>query len=347
MLTFFTLYIIIDIFSHLDEILKQHVQLAILGQYYLSYLPIIFVQVAPMAGLLATLYTFGKMNRSNEIIAMRSAGISIFQIAAPVIIFGIILSITTFLINDKFVPQSMSITEKIKTQMESGTQKAQEKEREVINNLSMYGLKNRLFFVNKFSAATNTMENIVVLEQDEKQNMTKKIVANKGIYKDGLWRFYQCITYNFDESGQIKEEPQYFPEEIMAIPETPRDFLTQRQRTDFMTIAQLDDYIWRLSKSGATTVIRNLKVDLYQRFTVPLTNIIIILLGIPFSLKMKKRATGLSSLGISIILGFLYYVLTAVGIALGKSGVLMPTLAVSLSHILALITSIYLIHTLP
>lgn len=347
MVTFFTLYIIIDIFSHLDEILKQHVQLAILGQYYLSYFPIIFVQVAPMAGLLATLYTFGRMNRSNEIIAMRSSGMSIFQITAPVIIFGIILSITAFLINDKFVPQSMSITEKIKNQMESGKQKAQEKEREVINNLSMYGLKNRLFFVNKFSAATNTMENIVVLEQDEKQNMTKKIVANKGIYKDGLWRFYQCITYNFDESGQIKEGPQYLPEEIMAIPETPRDFLTQRQRTDFMTIAQLDDYIWRLSKSGATTVIRNLKVDVYQRFTVPLTNIIIILLGIPFSLKMKKRATGLSSLGISIMLGFLYYVLTAVGIALGKSGVLMPTLAVSLSHILALTTSIYLIHTLP
>jgi lipopolysaccharide export LptBFGC system permease protein LptF len=116
---------------------------------------------------------------------------------------------------------------------------------------------------------------------------------------------------------------------------------------DYMTIAQLDNYIWRLSKSGATTVIRNLKVDLYHRFTFPLTSIIIILLGIPFSVLMKKRATGLSSVGLSIMLGFFYYVLNAVSIALGKAGLLMPTLAVSLSHIIALITATYFIRSLP
>ena len=136
-------------------------------------------------------------------------------------------------------------------------------------------------------------------------------------------------------------------EEIMPIPESPREFLSQRQRTDFMNIAQLEDYIWRLSKSGAVGVIRNLKVDLYQRYASPLTCLIIILLGIPFALRMKKRATGMSSLGISIMMGFLYYVLSAVGIALGKAGLLMPTLAAYLSHILALLTSLYLIQSLP
>jgi lipopolysaccharide export system permease protein len=346
LLTFFSLYIVIDIFSHLEEILKQHVSLDTLKQYYLSFLPLIFVQVAPIAALLSTLYTFANLNRSNEIIAMRSSGLSIPYITRTVIIFGVIVSIFVFWINDKFVPQSTALTERTKDQMEGGTRRTQEKEREVINNLSMYGLKNRLFFVNKFSLAENKMENIVILEHDEKQNIIKKIVANKGIYKDGLWRFYQCITYNFDENGQIGQEPQYLAEEIMSIPESPREFLTQRQRTDFMNIAQLDDYIWKLSKSGATTVIRNLKVDLYQRFSIPLTSVIIILLGIPFALRMKKRATGLSSLGISIMMGFLYYVLSAVSIALGKVGILSPLLAASFSHIIALLISIYLISTL-
>ncbi len=346
LLTFLFLYVIIDVFSHLEEILKHQVSLNVLRQYYLAYIPIIFVQVAPIASLLSVLYTFGKLNRNNEIIAMRSAGLSIFQITKAVIIFGIILGVTIFWVNDKFVPQAAYITEKIKDQMEKGTKRAQEKENEVISNLSMYGLKNRLFFVNKFSLATNTMEGIVILEHDEHQNITKKIVANRGGYEDGLWRFYQSITYSFDENGQIISEPQYLEEEIMNIPDTPHDFLTQRQHPDFMTIAQLDDYIWKLSKSGAITVIRNLKVDLYQKFTLPLTSITIILLGIPFSVRMKKRATGLSSLGISIMLGFLYYVLNAIGIALGKSGIFMPVLAVSLSHILALISATYLIHTL-
>lgn len=345
--TFLFLYIIIDVFSHLDEILKQKANLDMLGDYYLAYLPIIFVQVSPIACLLSILYTFGSLNRNNELIAMRSAGLNIFQITKTVIIFGIIVSACVFWVNDRFVPFSMSLTEKIKAQMESGTKRAKEKEHEVIANLSMYGLKNRLFFVNKFSLAANTMEHIIILEHDEKQNITKKIVANKGVYKDGLWRFYQCITYHFDENVQIKEEPQYLEEEVMDIPETPYDFLHQMLRPDFMTISQLKNYMWRLSKSGATTVIRNLKVDLYQRFASPTTSIIIILLGIPFSMMMKKRATGLSSVGLSIMVGFLYYVLNAVSIALGKAGILMPILAVSLSHILALISAIYLIQALP
>ncbi|MFH1269985.1 MAG: LPS export ABC transporter permease LptG [Candidatus Omnitrophota bacterium] len=347
LLTFLFLYIIIDVFSHLDEILKQKASLEMLGNYYLAYLPIIFVQVSPIACLLSTLYTFGALNRNNELIAMRSSGLNIFQISRTVIIFGLIVSACVFWVNDRFVPPCMALTEKIKTQMESGTRRAKGKEHEVINNLSMYGLRNRLFFVNKFSPATSTMEGIIILEHDEKQNITKKIVASRGIYKDGLWRFYQCITYRFDENVQMKEDPQYEEEEIMEIPETPHDFLHQMLHPDFMTISQLYNYMWKLSKSGATTVIRNLEVDLYQRFTSPFTSVIIILLGIPFSMMLKKRATGMSSIGLSLMVGFLYYVLNAISIALGKAGLLMPALAASLSHIVALISAIYLIHTLP
>ena len=198
LLVFFSLYIVIDVFANLDDILKHHLNLLILKDYYLSFLPIIFVQVAPIAALLSTLYTYAKLNRDNEIIAMRASGLSIFQITKSVIIFGFIVSLFIFWANDRFVPSSLALTEKIKAEMESGTKRAQEKEQEVISNLSMYGLKNRLFFVNKFSPATGTMDNIVILEHDERQNIIKKMVANKGVYKDGFWRFYQSITYNFD-----------------------------------------------------------------------------------------------------------------------------------------------------
>lgn len=344
--TFLFLYIIVDVFSHLDEILKQGVDLEALLQYYLSYLPIIFVQVTPISCLLSTLYTFSKFNRDNEIVAMRASGLSIPQITRAVIIFGIIMSGLVFWTNDNLVPQSLTLTKKIRENMESGARKLKEKE-EVITDLYMYGLKNRLFSINKFIVATNTMEDIIILEHDKKQNLDKKIVADKGIYADGVWRFYNSVTYTFDENGQIIGEPQYNAEEIMTITETPRDFLTQKQQPDFMNIAQLNNYIWKLSASGATAVVRNLKVDLYQRFAFPLTSAIIILLGIPFSLKMKKRATGLSSLGISIMVGFLYFVLNAISIALGKSGMLTPFLSASLIHILGFLSSLYLISKLP
>lgn len=344
---FFCLYITIDIFANLNDILKQHVSIYILLRYYISYLPIIFSQVTPIALLLATLYTFGKLNRNNEIIAMRSSGMSVFQITKTILIFGIIIGMFVFFVNDKLVPQALSLTQKIKGIMETGGKKIQLKGQEVFNNVSMYGMNNRLFFVNKFSVSTNTMEGIIILEQDEKQDITKKIVASKGIYTEGYWRFYQCITYNFDRNGQILDEPVYREEELMTIPETPREFLTQRQHPDYMNINQLKEYIWKLSNSGATTVIRNLKVDLYNRYTSAITVIIIILIGIPSALRMKKRATGLSSLGLAIVMGFLYYVLSAVSTAMGKAGVFVPILAATFPHIIFLLIALYLIDTLP
>ncbi|TRZ49937.1 LPS export ABC transporter permease LptG [bacterium] len=347
LLTFVLLYVIIDAFYYLQEILKQKIGLSDLLRYYLAYLPIIFVQVSAIACLLATLYTFGILNRNNEIIAMRSSGLSIFQISKMVLIFGVVVSLLVFWVNDRFVPVSLSLTQNMKERLESGAKEAQAKKQDLIANVSMYGLKNRLYFVNRFLVNTNTMEGITILEHDERQNITKKIVANKGVYKDGLWRFYQSITYEFDENGQIKAEPRYFDEEIMTITETPRDFLAQRQRPDFMTIAQLQDYIWKLSQSGATGVIRNFKVDLYQRFTAPLASLMMILLGIPFSLSMRRRATGLSSLGLAIMMGFLYYVLNAVSVAFGKAGFLTPFLSASLPYILAASYSLYLIDNLP
>lgn len=340
---FLFLYVIIDAFTHLDEIIKNRTGLQLLGQYYLSFFPMIFVQISPVACLLATLYTFGKLNRNNEIIAMRASGLSIFQITKTIIIFGILVSLFVFLVNDKIAPQSSARTEKIKAMMESGRSKKQD----IINNLSLYGLRNRLFFIKKFDPATTTIEGITILEHDSQQNIIRKLVANKGLYKDGFWTFMKSITYNFDENGQIKGEPQYLEEEMMIIPETPLDFLTQRQRPDFMTIAELEDYIWKLSKSGAKTAIRNIQVDLYQKYTLPLTSAIIILLGIPFALSMRKRATGMASIGLSLMGGFLYYVLSAVGIALGKSGIVSPLFATSLSHLLVLTTSLYLISKLP
>jgi lipopolysaccharide export system permease protein len=342
---FLFLYVIIDVLSNLEELLKQQTSLSLLIKYYLSYLPIMFMQIAPFACLLSTLYTFGKLSHDNEVIAMRSSGLSIYQITKTAIVFGFLVSLFVFWLNDKFIPQTLSFTQKIKSQMEQGVKK--EKKQETIYNLTMYGAKNRLFFINKFLTTKNIMEGIVILEHDEQQNITKKIIANKGIYEDNYWKFYRCITYNFDPNGQITQEPQYLEEEIMDIPEAPYDFISQRQRPEFMTIAQLDDYIWKLSKSGASAIVRNFKVDFYQRFTSPFTSVIIILLAVPFSFIKKRRATGLSSIGLSIMVGFLYYILEAISIALGKTGMLTPILAASLSHIIMLFFSLYLIQSLP
>lgn len=339
-LAFLFLYIIIDIFSHLDEFLRQKATLQFLIKYYIWSLPFIFVQITPIVCLLGGIYTLGTLNYHNELIAMRTSGLSIFKIVRPQLIAIAIICLFVFLVNDKIIPQSQLITSNLKMLIEK-----KEKPRE-ITNLSIYGTKNRLFFINKFIPKENRIEGITVLEQDKNQDVRKKIVARYGIWSDGFWHFFESVTYYFDESGQVQANTQYFTEEIMDIKEGPQDLLSQRQSPEFMSIAQLNDYIRKLSFSAATNVVRNLKVDLFQRFCFPFTSLIIFIVGIPFSFIIRRRAAFISTIGIGITVGFFYYVVNAVMIAFGKSGLLPAFLSASLSHILFLGAGLYLIHRL-
>lgn len=340
-LAFLMLYIVIDVFSHLDEILEQKPGLLLLAMYYLNFLPLIFVQISPFACLLGCLYTLGTLNRNNEIIAMRASGLSIFYINRTLIIFAALISVAVFAVNDKLAPQSEIAKESVRVEMEN---KHKTEKQQAISNLSIYGLKNRLFFINKFIPAENRMEGITILEQDEAANVRKKIVASYGVYKEGFWRFSECVTYFFDENDRLSGQPQYLSEQIMDIVETPQDFLKQMQKPEFMSVDQLNEYILKLPMSRVKGVIRNLKVDLYQRFFMPLGNLVIVIAGIPFALIMRRRATSLFSIGIAIMMGLLYYVVNAVSIAFGKAGLLPPLLAASSSHILFLSLGLYLIH---
>ena len=319
---FIFLYMISDILGRLDEILRNHIGILFIYQYYASYFPVIFTQTSPIAILLATIYTYGKLNRNNELIAMRCGGLSLWQLSAPILITGTILSIAIFFINEKYVPQAQAQAEKMKNRL-AGEKEAASKE-EIIHNLTFYGLENRLFFVNSFDTKNNIMKGITILEHSQRQNLTAKIVAAKALYKDTAWTFYEFTKFYFDNYGQVTNDTFYSEEQILAITETPKDFLQQRKRPELMTITQLEDYIWRLKKSSATAAVRNLSVDLYNWYAASVSCLILILAGIPFSFAIRRRANIFSSFGACIALSFLYYILTAVSLALGKSGILFP-----------------------
>lgn len=322
---FIFLYIISDVLGRLDEILKSHISAGFIFQYYLTYFPIIFTQTSPIAVLLATIYTFSKLNRNSELIALRASGLSLWQISSSVVTLGLVLSLVVFYANEKFVPIAAIDAETMRARIEDNT--GSSKKEEIISHLTFYGLENRLFFVNSFDTKGNVMKGITILEHDQNQNLTAKIVANEGVYRNKLWIFYEYTKFNFDSFGQITGDTAYSPQQIMDITETPEDFLQQRRRPELMTITQLEDYIWRLEKSSASLAARSLLVDLYQRYAVSATSLILILIGIPFSFVIRKRANFFSSFGICICVSFLYYVSTAIMIALGKAGIIFPFLS--------------------
>src|SRR5882672_7284672 len=104
LLVFCFLYILIDMASNLAEIIDRKVPWEILIEYYASFLPIILAQTSTIACLIAILFTFSHLNNNNEIIVMRTAGLNFWQISNVAVIFALLVSVSLFWLNERYVP---------------------------------------------------------------------------------------------------------------------------------------------------------------------------------------------------------------------------------------------------
>ena len=339
------LYILIDITSNLDEIIDQKIPLQILFQYYASFFPIIIVQTAGVACLIATLFTYSHLNNNNEIIVLRTSGLHFWQITKPALMFALVVSIFVFWLNELVIPGASVQSDRIRTENFILKVDKEKKKQATIKNLTFYGLKNRLYFIDSFDPNTYELEGITILTYDTDQNVVEKVLALKGKWSSIAWKFEQCHVTIF-ESTQFNApvKVKIYPEKLMDIKETPQDFLKQKINVSSMNIRQLYDYICRFSHSGATKALNNLRVDLHQKIAFPYGNFVIILVGLPFALMMRRRkAVTFTSLGIAVAIGFLFYVCNAVGLALGKGGLFPPVLSAWLAPLIFTLIAFYLI----
>ncbi|NQS99461.1 MAG: YjgP/YjgQ family permease [Candidatus Omnitrophica bacterium] len=329
LLVFISLAVIIDVFSRLEDILKNHVEIAVLLRYYAAFLPIIFVRTAPIAVLLSILYVLGNLTKYNEIVALKASGLNIWRLTLPFLFMGLIISIATLIINDKLIPEANLVSTALKEEHLNSERKQQEK---IVENIAIYGTHNRLIHVRKFYAQDNLLQEITILEQDENEQVIAKIQAKKAQWIDKRWVFFDCVIYNFNQLGQEINRPEYYKKMLFDIEEKPKDFLRRDSSAELMSYRKLKHYITRLSGSGAK-IVRRLLVDLHHKIAFPFVSLVIIFLGIPFAL--SAQGTGkVASIGMCLVIGFFYYAVEALSLALGKRGTLPPFLAAWFANIL-------------
>jgi len=78
----------------------------VIAEVFALSLPFIVAMTLPMAVLLAVLYAFSHLAADNEITAMRASGISVYQILAPVLAWGVFMSAFNFVFVDQVLPRS-------------------------------------------------------------------------------------------------------------------------------------------------------------------------------------------------------------------------------------------------
>ncbi len=325
---FFFLYVIIDLFGHLDEILRENVKVLILFKYYIGLAPLIIVQTSPVASLISIIYILNSLNKEGVIVAMGSAGINIWRVISPFIIIGILLGVIIFLIDETVLPIQMSRTQDLK---EAHLEKKKNLEGQ-LNNITFFGSRNRLFFIGEYNLKSKSLKDITILEQNDKRMVVSKITARSAQWQNQGWTFKDVLLYNLDSKGEIIGEPIFFNEKVLDIAERPKDISSQNARWEFTSSKELYRLLNRFSKSPER-IVKNIKIELYNKFSLPFNSLVLILIGAAFSLK-PRRGGILLGIGISLLIGFVYYIVSAISIAFGKAGVLPPFISGFLANLL-------------
>jgi len=339
---FLFLFVIIDSFTNLDDFIKNKIPVMVVMKYYLAIIPTVFVQTSPIACLIAMIYTMGKLNYNNELIAMRSSGLSIYKVVTPIFAVGVILSLISFLVTEKIMPITQRLSDTIKAEYIDRKHSGEE----IYKNLAIYGFGNKQIFINLFNAKTNEIEGLTVLKHDKRQNVISKVFANKVKWKDGAWIADQYLFYKFDLYNHVTDS-RYLENYAFKMEETPEDILRQRQNINYMNSQELFNYISRLSGSGAETALRHLWIEFYQKMLSHFTSLIMILIGLPCAITVRRKGIGFSSVGISVLVALLYYVILAVTVALGKSNVFPALASVLIAPVLFICAAVFLISITP
>jgi lipopolysaccharide export system permease protein len=337
---FVIMAVIIDIFSFIDDIVKYKIPLQSVIAFYFYYIPTIFIQIMPMAALLSTVYMLSNLNKNNEIIAMKSSGISLWRILMPILILGFLISIFTFMINDRVIPLTSKVSQLIRRE-ELEKYKSGDKQLRVLENVAVYGTGNRIVFARSYDTVEKRLSDIIIHEHDIGENLVLKTTANSAIWTGNEWKFIKVIVYKVDNSGKLLGPPTFYSEKIIPIKERPRDFANKELKSEFMSYGELHNYIENFRGSGMK-ITRNLLVDLNYKLAFPFISLIIIMAAAPFAL-LTMRGGVMIGIGTSIVIGLLYYAVIAISLALGKAGILPPIVAAWSGNIIFTGVGIYLL----
>ncbi|MEA3369662.1 MAG: LptF/LptG family permease [Candidatus Ratteibacteria bacterium] len=326
LLAFTFIYIIIDLFEHLDDFLTLKVALKIILQYYLLFIPPIFVQIIPVAILLSTLFVLGYMTRFNETVALKACGVSLYHLILPFIKLALGFSLLTFLVNETIVPISFNKLNIAKEKNWSGQAPSK-----TLHDLTFYGSERRFYYIKTFDFPAETMEGILLLEYYPDRTIKIRVDAEKAVWQTDGWVFRNGIVRYFDQEGQQSKKEEVFEQRKMHFKEIPEDFWRQQTKLETMNIAALLTHIRYLKHCGVHP--HKELVELQYRFASPLFSFFIILLGIPFALR-SSRASVLHGAGIALVLCLFYYACISLALAMGKQRGFPPFLSAWSANIL-------------
>lgn len=298
-------------------------------------LPSVIVMTIPMGVLLATVMTLNRLSLSSEITVMRACGIGLNRIAKPIFIFAVLMSLSSFFINETVVPVMTRQSKDLALWALGQKNIPEGKENFVFKEVTDSGTLKRLFYVGM--CKKKTLYNVTVLD-NAKEGTIQVLQARQGKTSPEGWVFEKGAAYTIANDGQVLNTTLFDTS-------TVKFGLDLSQELNKNTAKEMN--FTKLAKYLASTEIspedrRVYTIELFDKIALPITTIVFVLLGVPLAITPPRVRYNRGFL-FSILIIFAYYVVRALSISFGEAGSLAPFIAAWLPNIILTIwgTALY------
>ena len=342
------LFLIFTFFELVGDIIKYRTPLVTVGDYLLNLIPFILYNVTPVCSLIAVLITFGTLNRTSEMTAMKATGTSLYRVVAPVLLVAALLSAALFAFDEAYLPAANRRQEALLSTIKGKPAQTflRPDRKWMSGQTSGSGEPTRIFYYQFFDPDRDVFANLTVFEFEPGTfTLTRRIFATSARWNQsaGHWDFENGWQRSFN--GEAISGYQTFTESVFPeIHEQPAYFKKESRQSQEMSYGELSTYISDLKQSGFDTM--RLRVQLNRKLAYPLITLVMAILAIPFSLSAGKRGS-IAGMGAAIGLAIAYWVVAGIFENLGNVNSLPAVLAAWSPDLLFAMAGSYLLLRTP
>ncbi len=340
--SFLVLVMIFEFFELLSDIVKNKIALVTVGQYLMNVVPSVVDIVTPLSVLLAVLVTFGLMQKSNEITAMKATGISIYRASVPILVVALLLAGGVFLLEQYYLPYANKQVETLRNVIKrKPAQTYLRPDRKWI-----FGQNNTIYYYEFYDADRDQFGSISTFEFDPHTfQITKRIYAARAHWEEGLqkWVFENGWVRAF-RGDAIQNFSSFDVSTFAELTEPPTYFKKEVRQSSEMNYQELRNYIHDLQQSGFDVV--RLRVQLQKKLAFPLITLVMAVLAVPFALSAGRRGA-LTGVAVSLGIAVVYWVTSGLFEAMGNVSQLPPALAAWSPDVIFCLAGGYLVLKTP
>jgi LPS export ABC transporter permease LptF/LPS export ABC transporter permease LptG len=357
-LAFGSIYFLAEFMDLFDDFQHNRVKGRVIVHYYAFHVFQILFTVTPVAVLVGVLVTLGLLARRNEITAMKAGGISVYRAAAPLIGMGLLVSALLYAMQEYVLPQTNKVAAAdfnvIKGRPPQSSDQFDRRwilaSDERFYNFD-YIVERRPYRRGLAPAGSEefALFGFSIYDVDGASwQLHERLFATRAAW-DPVAGAYD-IERGWRRSIRPRAALRHFEvERVRAIGEEPGgeieppDYFRREERpSDTMGFGELRTHIASLEERGFDAT--GLRVQLHRKLAFPMVGVIMTLIAIPFSFVIARRGA-LYGIGISIVIGIVYWALLGTFEALGNNALLAPWLAAWAPNLFFGTTGVYLLLT--